>query len=204
MIINKNTATVMYNKIEETKEISKLSFEQAKFDRYCHTLNKIAAINYKVRMFGDFEISMFKVLPCMSQLVIPRKISFGQGEEWADFRADSYKEYKPEKYGFDAKIEALDADEFNSITKGIAGSRKKSIEGTELSVYSCEGSYEEVKMRVADLTKGLSESFVALQADYFVPVDFKFLPYKEDFYTMKAEVNFRMWFENALNNIDTK
>lgn len=203
MIINKSNAIMMYNKIDETKEISKLSFDETKFVRYCHTINKIASLKPRIQMLGDYNLSQYLILPTMSDLVIPRRISFEIGEEFEDYRADSYSEYKPEKHGFESDIECLDAMDFNAVTKGIAGSRKKSMEGTSMVPFSEPVTITTVLKRLAKLNKGLSNSFVAPQVEYFVPIDSKITSRTEDFETQKAEVCFKMWLQDALNKISS-
>lgn len=204
MIINKSNAVMIYNKILETKEVSKLSFDEDKMVRYCHTLNVIASLKPRVNMLGDFEIKDYNVLNSMGELVVPRKISFEIGDDYADFRSSEYSEYKPENYGYPVNIQYLDADDFNAVTKGIAGSRKKSEKGVSLDTFSKEETISTVVTRLANLNNGFEQSFVAPQVHYYVPINSNVVPIKDEFQTQKASVCFRLWLQNALNKISSE
>lgn len=203
MILNNKVSAKLFEELNETKQISKLSFEDKDFKNWCHTLNCIAALNYKRRQLGDDELSDYKVPSQLIDLVIPRKISMDIGDDFEDYRGNSYSDYlmNLELHGMsDAVI--LDSILFNRISKGILGSRKASP-NTLTSVDSNNGevTYASLCDRLMDLSRGYDVSGVLVSTSHYVPVDFKFNRMVVDFYTQNPVNTIVKWFSNALDNM---
>lgn len=201
MIINGEMSKEMYNELNGTKQISKLSFEEKDLLNWCHTRNKIIELGYKKRMLNDDELEDFLVPTALKDIFIPRKISYAKGEDFVDFRGDSYKEYSDNlsKHGMD-KAEVLDAVKFNRISKGIAGSRKTDLKSTSVDTLVGEALADAYVDRLNDLSDGKTAK-VKPGTKHYVPIDFKHNYMESEFYTQKASKMFSKWFASALDDL---
>ena len=206
MIINKEKATLIFNTIEDTKEISKFGATEEQVIRWCHTINDMASKDWKVPMYNGYNFSDFNVPTGLSDLIIPRRISMNSDISYRDMRSESYKNYKPENYGFNKGIAVMDALEFNKVTKAILGTRKVSIENntTNVSELNKEHAYDTMKDRLVKVGKDAKDwdgLLLVCQTKPFVPIGFEWNAYENEEYVQSADKQFKLWLFNALNNL---
>lgn len=194
MRINDTMMTNMYNELEENKQVSKLAFDENKFRDWCYTINHVGGLNYRIKTLGDYLLSDYQIPEAMKELVIPRKISVADGDEFKDLKKDSVYGKKV-KNVTDGKL--LEADEFSTVSKAICNSMRKSNAAmTDLGTASKAVVYSTVQSRTyANETHCLREDSI------YVPIILGFDAVDTDFLGTKNDVMFKLWFKAACDAI---
>lgn len=202
MIINGELVTKMYEEMDGTKQISRLSVDEDKFRNWCHTLNVISGMSYRKRMLGDDELCDFEVPSALQDIVVPRRISRELGDEFRDLRGKSYEQYMNnlDVHGMTG-CKTLDSIEFNRASKAIAGSRKAQFNGTPIDTLSKEVVEEACYDRLNDLSSGLDMAMVKMGTRNYVPIDFTISYMEDEFYTQKVKSVFLKWFSDSLDDL---
>ncbi len=209
MIINKVMSETIFKAVDARKQISKLGFTQNDFDRYCHTLNRIASLDYTDELLNGFNLDKFLVPKAFKGLVIPRKISLEEGTNYKDLRASSYEDYSPEDAGYDANIKDMKPLEFNTITSCLFSARRKTMSDNEVfKVKELNGAkaLSSYKDRVVFREEGqeFSDIHVLANATPFIPIDFSIAFQYDNYYTISMEVMLEDWIEKALDDLSTE
>jgi hypothetical protein len=160
-------------------------------------------------MLGRYDLDKYMVVKPMSELVVPRKISFQTGVKWADVRAKAYKEYESEleTYGMkDAKI--LVPLEFNEISAAILGAYRKNYDGNVQPITELNGEVSATayldKFAVIDYSKdGWANNVVASLTQAFIPVMVESTDnlMMSKYYNQYFDVNLDSWIQDAIDSL---
>lgn len=132
MIINKELSNLTYDLINDNKQISKLGFDQNKWDRVCHTINEANKVQHGKTMLGGEPMVEYMIADIIKSMILPSYISLNSTTDYVNIKSDKYEKYEPAEHGFDANIKICTPLEFNSVMSNIYSARRKPAAKSEI------------------------------------------------------------------------
>lgn len=199
MILNKSISGKIFKYVNSCKSVSRLGFNQTDFDRWCHTLNCVAKLDYKVSFINDQSLEDYSIPNSFKDLVVPRKIAYAEGLAFGDLRSDAYVKYDPKDAGFEEGIEILNTLEFNSITVGLFTAKRQNNTDNKISNLKDLSGYK----ALSDVENRLTLGKHVLDNNVpYVPILSKFVLREKSEYVINFDSMFNKWLELAFNNLN--
>lgn len=90
MRINDELFTIMYQCLDTTKKVTKLSVKEGQFKDMCHTINVINSLPYGKSIMGEYLLDDYEIPEVFAEMIVPCRVKFSSDENSLDFKSSKY------------------------------------------------------------------------------------------------------------------